>query len=255
MDSRLTYILPGFKLSLSNACAIFLENEVSTIPACPTTCQVAILQPKQYDAHVRAYCRWIQWENSRLHQEAWQQEELALCKQEEAWAIAQQQRCTHLKKELRSRKNNDIISANPTLQATMPTATLQKPHMVKMTASQQVLLDKEERCEGSACGSRGKVAWVLNTQEFDKEEEDLVNIKFFVCNACNDKHRKKFDTCTIISCAPYIIKTKTVSKEIISWMSNELITLLDVLPALTKEIQKNLLNTVSNQIMQWDLAG
>ena len=38
-------------------------------------------------------------------------------------------------------------------------------------------------------------------------------------------------------------------------MSNELITLLDILPIVTNEIQKNLLNTVSNQVMLWDLAG
>ena len=105
-----------------------------------------------------------------------------------------------------------------------------------MAVSQQVPIDKEETCEGSACGSRGRVAWVLNTQEFDEEEEDFVKIKFFVCNVCNKKHKKRFNTRTIVSCTPYITKTKIVFKEIISWMSNELITLLDVLPIVTKEI-------------------
>ena len=108
--------------------------------------------------------------------------------------------------------------------------------MVKTTISQQVPIDKEETCKGSACGSRGRVAWVLNTQEFNEEEEDLIEIKFFVCNACNEKHKKKFDTRTIVSHALYVIKTKIISKEIISWMSNKLITLLDVLPVVTKEI-------------------
>ena len=38
-------------------------------------------------------------------------------------------------------------------------------------------------------------------------------------------------------------------------MSNELTTLLDVLPAVSEGIRKVLLNTVSNQIMLRDLAG
>ena len=83
----------------------------------------------------------------------------------------------------------------------------------------------------------------------------MVEIKFFVHDACNNKHKKRFDTCTIINCTPYIIKTKTISKEVISWMSNELTTLLDILPVVTKEIQKALLDTISNQIILWDLAG
>ena len=137
----------------------------------------------------------------------------------------------------------------------MPNVASRKPHAVKTTISQQIAADKEEQCEGPACGGRGKVAWVLNTQEFDKEEEDLVEIKFFVCNACNDKHKKKFDMCTIISCTPYVVETQIVSKEIISWVSAELTTLLDVLPVISEETRRALLDTVSNQVMLWDLAS
>ena len=92
-------------------------------------------------------------------------------------------------------------------------------------------------------------------QEFDEEEQDLVNLKFFVCSACNDKHKKKFDMRAIIRHSPYIAETKEVSKEIISWMSNELTTLLDILPRVVEDIRRNLLDTVSNQVMLWDLAG
>ena len=38
-------------------------------------------------------------------------------------------------------------------------------------------------------------------------------------------------------------------------MSNELTTLLDILPAVTEDIKKTLLDTLSNQVMLWDLAG
>ena len=38
-------------------------------------------------------------------------------------------------------------------------------------------------------------------------------------------------------------------------MSNELTTLLDILPAITEDIKKTLLDTLSNQVMLWDLAG
>ena len=38
-------------------------------------------------------------------------------------------------------------------------------------------------------------------------------------------------------------------------MSNELTTLLDVLPRVAEDIRQNLLDTVSNQVMLWDLAG
>ena len=99
------------------------------------------------------------------------------------------------------------------------------------------------------------MSWVLETQEFDEEEEDIINIKFFVCEACNGKHKKRFDTRAIIKCTPYVAETQEVSKEIISWMSNKLTTLLDVLPMVAEDIRKNLLDTVSNQVMLWDLAG
>ena len=123
--------------------------------------------------------------------------------------------------ELKSRKANTLV---------IPVASW-KLHSIKTTISKRVPVDREERCEGQACRRRGKVSWVLNTQEFDEEEEDLVEIKFFICSAYNDKHKKKFDMCTIINRAPYVIETRMVSKEIISWMSNKLVTLLDVLPA------------------------
>ena len=116
-------------------------------------------------------------------------------------------------------------------------------------------MDKEERCEGPACGGQGQATWILITQEYNEEEEEFIKIKFFVCNACNEKHKKKIDTRQITSQAPYIVETKTVSKEVISWMSNELITPLDILPVISEEVRKVLLNTVSNQIMLWDLAG
>ena len=124
-----------------------------------------------------------------------------------------------------------------------------------MIMSKQVLVDQEEKCEGLACSGQGKVSWVLNNQEFDEEEEDLIEIKYFVCSACNNKHKRKIDTRTIASCILYLVKTRTVSKEIISWMSNKLITLLDILPTVEGEIRKLLLDTTSNQIMLWNLAG
>ena len=208
-----------------------------------------------FRSHIRAYHCWIRQESGHLCQEAWQQEELAARKQEEAWAIAQQQKRVRLEAELRDHKNNNTTPAKPMPQATMPTVALRKPHVVMTTVFQQIQVDKEEKCEGPACGGRGKAAWVLNTQEFDKEEEDLIEIKFFICNTCNDKHKKKFDMHTIISHTPCIVKTKKVSKEVISWMSSELTTLLDVLLVVSKDIRKVLLDTISNQIMLWDLAG
>ena len=239
MDCSFTYILPGFKLSLSDAHTMFLKNKVPTIPVHPTAHPATILRPKQYDAHVRAYHHWKRQENGCLHQKIWQQEELTLCKQEEAWAIAQQQKRVRLKVELRNQKDNTpmtpITLKSNVAQATMPTVAPRKPHMVKTAMLQQVPEDREEQCEGPACRGQGKVAWVLNTQELDEEEEDLVKIKFFVCNTCNNKHRKRFDTHTIISHAPYVTETKTISKEIISWMSDELITLLDILPVGNKK--------------------
>ena len=99
------------------------------------------------------------------------------------------------------------------------------------------------------------MTWVLETQEFDEEEQDFVNLKFFMCSACNDKHKKKFEMRAIVGCTPYVAETKIVSKEIVSWMSNELTTLLDVLSCVSGEIKKALLDTVSNQVMLWDLAG
>ena len=54
---------------------------------------------------------------------------------------------------------------------------------------------------------------------------------------------------------PYIVETKKVSKEVISWMSSKLTTLLNILPVISKDIRKVLLDTISNQIMLWDLAG
>ena len=95
----------------------------------------------------------------------------------------------------------------------------------------------------------------MNTQDFDEEEEDLVEIKFVICNACNSKHKKKFDMHIIISHTPYTVETQKVSKEIISWMSTELTTLLNVLPVISEGVRKVLLDTISNQIMLWDLAG
>ena len=89
----------------------------------------------------------------------------------------------------------------------MPTVASQKAHAVKTAVLQQIQEDREEKCEGPACGGRGKAAWVLITQEFDDEEEDFVEIKFFVCNTCNNKHKKRFDMHAIISRAPYVIKT------------------------------------------------
>ena len=124
-----------------------------------------------------------------------------------------------------------------------------------MTIPQQIMVDKEEWCEGPACGGQGQATWILTTQEYDKEDEDFIKIKFIVCTACNEKHKKRFDTCLITSRAPYIVETKTVSKEIVSWMSNELTTLLDILPVVSEGVKKVLLDTVSNQIMLWDLAG
>ena len=183
-------------------------------------------------------------ETGRLCQEAWQQEELALREQERAWAIAQQQKRARLEAELRGCKANTVVPAIP-----------RRPHVVKRTITEQVSVDREEQCKGPACGGRGKVSWVLTTQEFDEEEQDLVEIKFFVCNACNDKHKRKFDTCAIIRHSLYIAETKEVSKEIVSWMSNELTTLLDVLPRVAEDIRRSLLDTVSNQVMLWDLAG
>ena len=38
-------------------------------------------------------------------------------------------------------------------------------------------------------------------------------------------------------------------------MSTELTTLLDILPVISEGVRKVLLDTVSNQIMLWDLAG
>ena len=60
---------------------------------------------------------------------------------------------------------------------------------------------------------------------------------------------------TITSCTPYVIETQTVSKEIVSWMSEEFTTLLNILPVISEEIRRTLLDTASNQIMLWDLAG
>ena len=103
MDCSLSYILPGHRLTLAGTCAIFLNkhNNAQTIalPIIPTPRQVAELRPRQLDAHIRAYRRWTRQETGRLRQEAWQQEELALREQEEAWALAQQQKRTRLKME------------------------------------------------------------------------------------------------------------------------------------------------------------
>ena len=84
-------------------------------------------------------------------------------------------------------------------QATMPTVAIQKPHAVKTTVFQQIKGDKEEKCEGPACGGQGQATWILTTQEYDEEDEDFVKIKFFVCTTCNEKHRKRFDTHLITS--------------------------------------------------------
>ena len=197
-------------------------------------------------AHVRAYHRYQRQENRRLQFEAWRKEELAICEQEEAWTIAQQQKRARLEVELRGRKANNNTAA--------PTSP-RRSHAVKTTVLEQIPVDREEQCEGPACGGRGDVAWVLEMQEFDEEEQDLVNIRFFVCSACNNKHKKKFDTRTIVGRTLYVVETKTVSKEVITWMSDELTTLLDLLPAVTEEIKRALLDTLSNQIMLWDLAG
>ena len=164
--------------------------------------------------------------------------------QEEAWAIAQKQKCARLEVEIRGRKANTITPATP-----------RRPHAVKTTILQQILVDREEQCESPACGSKGKVSWVLETREFGDKEQDFVNVKFFVCEACNDKHKKKFDTHAIIGCIPYVVETKTVSKEVVSEMSNKLTTLLDVLSSVSGEVKKALLDTMSNQMMLWDLAG
>ena len=99
------------------------------------------------------------------------------------------------------------------------------------------------------------MSWDLETQEFDEEEQDFVIIKLFVCSACNNKHKKQFDTHTIIGHTSYIVETKVVSKEVINWMSDKLITLLDVLSCVSGEVKKALLDMMSNQIMLWDLAG
>ena len=65
MDCSLTYILPGSKLSLTRARAIFLkEDKVNATPTYPNTPSVIISQPKQFDAHVRAYHHWRWQENS-----------------------------------------------------------------------------------------------------------------------------------------------------------------------------------------------
>ena len=238
MDCRFTYVLPGYVLSLAGVHALFLnEHEAQTA----TTPQV-VTQPIQLDAHIRAYRRWQQRENNRLCYEAWCKEELALHEQEEAWVIAQQQKRACLEAEIKGHKANTV------------NITPHRPHAVKSTLTKQVSVNQEEQCEGPACGGRGKVTWVLETQEFDEEEQDFVKIKFFMCSACNDKHKKKFDTRTIVRRTPYVAETKTVSKEIISWMSNELTTLLDVLSCVSEEIKKALLETVSNQVMLWDLA-
>ena len=95
----------------------------------------------------------------------------------------------------------------------------------------------------------------MNTQDFDKEEEDLVEIKFFICNTSNKRHKKKFDMRAIISRTPYTVETRTVSKEVVSWMGTKLTTLLDVLPVIPEKIRKTLLDTVPNQVMLWDLAS
>ena len=72
--------------------------------------------------------------------------------QEEAWAIAQQQKRVCLEVELRNHKNNNITPTKPTPQATMPTMAIRKSHAVKTTVFQQIPMDKEEGCEGPACG-------------------------------------------------------------------------------------------------------
>ena len=51
------------------------------------------------------------------------------------------------------------------------------------------------------------------------------------------------------------METRTVSKEVVTWMSDELTTLLDLLPAVPEDIKKTLLDTLSNQVMLCDLAG
>ena len=247
MDCSFSYILPGHRLTLASVRTIFLNKcnntQATTLPIVPTPRLVTELRPRQHDAHVRAYRRWTRQETGRLHQEAWQQEELTLHEQEEAWALAQQQKRARLETERQGRKANTITSAPRRL------------HAVKQTVTERVPMDREEQCESPACGGHGRVAWVIETQEFDEEEEDLVVIKFFVCSACNDKHKKKFDMRAIIRRSPYIVETKEVSKEVVSWMSPELTTLLDVLPVVTGEIRRTLLDTVSNQVMLWDLAG
>ena len=152
MDCYFTYILPGSRLTPGDAQAIFLkENDVHTTLSYPITRSNIISQPKQHDAHVRAYRHWRRQDNGRLHQKAWQEEELALREQEEAWAIAQRQKRAHHETEIRRRKDN-----TPAKLTTVPTAASRKPHAVKMTISQQVAVDKEEWCEGPACGGQGK---------------------------------------------------------------------------------------------------
>ena len=247
MDCQFKYIVPGHILSLAGARTIFLnEHDAQTTSPAPTTSHQVIARPTQLDAHVRAYRRYLRQENCHLQVEAWRKEELAIHEQEEAWAIAQQQKRARLEAELRGRKANN--------HTTSPASPC-RPHAVKWTVTKQVSVDREEQCEGPACRGQGKVSWVLSTQEFDKEEQDLVEIKFFVCSACSDKHKRKFDTRAIIGCTPYVVETQTVSKEVITWMSDELTTLLDILPAVMEEIKKTLLDTLSNQVMLWDLAG
>ena len=178
MDCKFTYILPGHILSLAGARAIFL-NEHDDQKTAPAVAIQVKEQPTQLNAHVRAYRRWQRRENNRLRHEAWCKEELALREQEEAWVIAQQQKCARLEAEIKGRKANTV------------NITPCRPHVVKSTVTKQVSVDLEEQCEGLACGGRGKVTWVLETQEFDEEEQDLVKLKSFVCSACNDKHKKK----------------------------------------------------------------
>ena len=191
MDCYLTYILPGFKLTISNAHTIFLkENDAPTTSTDFPSQSVIVSHPKQHDTHIRAYRCWRRKESNRLRYEAWCREELALREQEEAWAITQQQKRARLEAEIKGRKANTCITiAKPTSQIAIPTTASQKPHVVKTTIFQQITVDKEELCEGPACRGQEQATWILTTQEYDKEDKEFVKIKFFVCNTCNEDRK------------------------------------------------------------------
>ena len=123
MNCEFTFILPGHVLSLANACALFLNEHDAQIDSTTPT-KVIITQLVQHDAHVRAYKRWKRQRDNRLRYEAWCKEELALREQEEAWAIAQQQKRVRLEAEIKGRKANTCITfTKPTWQVTKPTMT------------------------------------------------------------------------------------------------------------------------------------